>query len=123
MPFKLRPKQSDTKFQMTTDVTIGAYGGIRKRISKYNPTYLTIPVVLGLSFINVNESTTTNVGVADFKSGITPGWTWATGFILQTNRLSLGLVFGRDYTSGYADDWIYNNKTWYSFGIGYAFQK
>lgn len=106
---------------MTTDVTIGAYGGIRKRISKYSPTYLTIPLVLGLSFINVNENTTTNTGAADFKSGITPGWTWATGLIVQTNRLSLGFVLGKDYASGYANDWIYNNKIWYSFGIGYAF--
>lgn len=123
LPFKLRPKQGDTKFQMTTDVTVGAYGGIRKRISKYSPTYLTIPFVLGLSFINVNENTTTNTGTADLKSGITPGWTWATGLIIQTNRLTLGFVLGRDYASGYAEDWIYHDKTWYSFGIGYSFLK
>ncbi|MBP7399319.1 MAG: hypothetical protein KA954_07015 [Chitinophagales bacterium] len=121
LPFKIRPGEGDIKYQMTTDVTIGAYGGIRKRISKYSPTYLTIPLVLGLSFINVNENTTTNTGAADFKSGITPGWTWATGLIVQTNRLSLGFVLGKDYASGYANDWIYNNKIWYSFGIGYAF--
>jgi hypothetical protein len=123
LPFKLRPKQGEENFQMTTDVTVGAYGGIRKRISKYSPTYITIPAVLGLSFINVNENTTTNVGTADIKSGITPGWTWATGIVIQTNRLTLGFVFGRDYASGYADDWIYHNKTWYSFAIGYSFLK
>lgn len=123
LPFKLRPKQGDTNFQMTTDVTVGAYGGIRKRISRYSPTYLTIPVVLGLSFINVKENTTSNTGTADLKSSITPGWTWATGVIIQTDRLSLGLVVGRDYASGYAEDWIYHNKTWYSFGIGYSFLK
>lgn len=123
LPFKLRPKTGDKKFQMTTDVTIGAYGGIRKRISKTSPTYLTIPVVLGLSFINVNENTTTNTGTADFKSGITPGWTWATGLVIQTNRLNLGFVFGSDYASGYDDDWIYHGKTWYSFAIGYSFLK
>lgn len=123
LPFKLRPKINDKKFQMTTDVTIGAYGGIRKRISKTNPIYLTIPVVLGLSFINVNENTTTNTGTADLKSGITPGWTWATGLVIQTNRLNVGFVFGRDYASGYAEDWIYHGKTWYSFAIGYSFLK
>ncbi|MBS4071947.1 MAG: hypothetical protein KGZ90_11495 [Algoriphagus sp.] len=123
LPFKLRPKEGDTNFQMTTDVTVGAYGGVRKRISKYSSTYLTIPVVLGLTFINVNENTTTNTGQVDFKSGITPGWTWATGIVIQTDRLSLGFVFGRDFASGYAEDWVYNNKTWYSFGIGYSFLK
>lgn len=123
LPFKLRPKTEDKKFQMTTDVTIGAYGGIRKRISKISPTYLTIPVVLGLSFINVNENTTTNTRTADLKSGITPGWTWSSGFVIQTNRLNIGFVFGRDYASGYAEDWIYHDKTWYSFAIGYSFLK
>jgi len=123
LPFKLRPKMGDKKFQMTTDVTIGAYGGIRKRVSKRNPNYLTIPFVLGLSFINVNENTTTNTGAADLKSGITPGWTWASGLVFQTNRLNLGFVFGSDYASGYAEDWIYHGEIWYSFAIGFSFLK
>jgi len=123
LPFKLRPKINETKFQMTTDVTIGAYGGIRKRISKRSPTYLTIPAVLGLTFININENTTTNTGAADIKSGITPGWTWSTGLVIETNRLNLGFVLGKDYASGYAEDWIYHNKIWYSFAIGYSFLK
>lgn len=123
LPFKLRPKIGDRKFQMTTDVTIGAYGGIRKRISRRSPTYITLPFVLGLSFINVNENTTTYTGSADLKSGITPGWSWATGFVVQTNRLNLGFVLGKDYASGYAEDWIYHNNTWHSFAIGYSFLK
>ncbi|MBS0646334.1 MAG: hypothetical protein JSR97_07055 [Verrucomicrobia bacterium] len=123
LPFKIRPKIRDQKFQMTTDVTIGAYGGFRKRISKRNPAYMTIPFVLGLSFINVNENTTTNTGTADLKSGIAPGWTWATGLIFQVNRLNAGFVLGKDYASGYANDWIYHNKLWYSFAIGYSFIK
>lgn len=121
LPFKLRPKEGDIKFQMTTDVTIGAYGGIRKRISRTHPTYITIPFVLGVSFINVNDNTTTISNPEEIKSGLTPGLTWSTGIIIQTNRLNLGFVLGRDYASGYAEDWIYHNKTWYSFGIGYSF--
>lgn len=123
VPFKLRPQINNNKFQMTTDVTIGAYGGIRKRLSKRSPTYVTIPFVLGLSFINVNDNTTTNTGSADLKSGITPGWTWSTGLVFQFSKFNAGFVFGRDYASGYADDWIYHNKTWYSFAIGYSFVK
>jgi hypothetical protein len=123
LPFKLRPKLDNKKFQMTTDVTIGAYGGIRKRLSARSPTYLTVPFVLGLSLINVNDNTTVNTGTADFKSGITPGWTWATGLVFQLNKFNAGLVLGRDYASGYAEDWIYHNKTWYSFAIGYSFVK
>lgn len=121
LPFKLRPAIKDKKFQMTTDVTIGAYGGIRKRLSKRSPMYITIPLVLGLSFINVNESTTDISGSADLASGITPGWTWSTGLVFQFNKFNAGFVLGRDYASGFAEDWIYHAKTWYSFAIGYSF--
>lgn len=121
LPFKLRPKLENQNFQMTTDVTIGAYGGIRKRISKRSPYYITLPLVLGLSFINVNENTTTTTGSGDIKSGITPGWTWSTGLVFQFDKFNAGFVLGKDYASGYADEWIYHRKLWYSFAIGYSF--
>jgi hypothetical protein len=123
LPFKLRPKEGDKQFQMTTDVTIGAYGGVRKRLSRRSENYITIPFVLGLSFINVNQNTTSNVGTADLKAGVIPGWSWATGIIFQFNRVNAGIVLGRDYASGFASDWIYHDKTWYSFAIGFAFLK
>lgn len=122
IPFKLRPEQDDKNFTMTTDVTIGPYVGLTKRISKRNPYYLTLPATLGLSFININDNTTSNVQ-SDPNIGVVPGYTWSAGLILQLNKFDIGFVFGQDFASDVGDDWIYQGKTWYSFAIGYSFSK
>lgn len=123
VPFKLRPESGNNKFQMTTDVTIGSYVGIKKRISSDQPNYLSLVGVAGLTFINVENNSTTISDPTDQISKVSPGFTWATGIILELNKFSLGFVAGRDYASGYADNWVYHNKTWYSFAIGFNFLK
>jgi len=60
VPFKLRPKQDTTNFNLTTDITLGPYFGVSKRLSSKNKYYLTIPFTTGLSFINVNDNNTSN---------------------------------------------------------------
>lgn len=122
IPFKLRPEQGDKNFTMTTDVTIGPYIGITKRISKRNPYYLTLPATLGLSFVNINDNTT-SVVQSDPNIGIVPGYTWSTGLIVQLNKFDIGFVLGQDFASDVGNDWIYQGKTWYSFAIGYNFSK
>lgn len=122
VPFKLRPKQDMLNFNITTDVTLGPYFGISKRISKKDPFYLTLPATLGLSFININNNTTTNMPV-DEEIGIVPGITWSTGFIFQFDKFNIGFLLGKDYASGIGDQWIYQDKMWYSFAIGYSFTK
>lgn len=122
IPFKLRPKQNNKNFTMTTDVTIGPYVGLTKRISKRNPYYLTIPATLGLSFININDNTSSNVQ-SDPNIGVVPGYTWSTGLIIQLDKFDLGFVLGQDFASDVGNDWIYQGKTWYSFAIGYSFSK
>lgn len=122
IPFKLRPEQDDKNFTMTTDVTIGPYLGFTKRISKRNPYYLTLPATLGLSFININDNTTSNVQ-SEPNIGVVPGYTWSTGLILQLNKFDVGFVLGQDFASDVGDDWIYQGKIWYSFAIGYSFAK
>jgi len=121
IPFKLRPKQDTTNFKMTTDVTLGPYFGITKRLSKRNNYYATIPATLGLSFINLNNSTTTISNSSEI--GVLPGFSWSSGLILQFDNFSLGYVFGQDYASGIGSKWIYQGKTWHSFAIGYNFIK
>lgn len=121
IPFKLRAKQGDTNFQITTDVTLGAYAGWRWRISRRQPFFLTVPLNLGLTFININENTTSPT--SSETSGLVPGWSFASGLILEYNKVNAGFVIGRDYASGIGKDWIYQNKTWTSFAIGYSFMR
>jgi hypothetical protein len=123
VPFKLRPALAGNSFSMTTDVTIGAYAGLKKRISKRQNFFLTLPVVAGLTLINVNDNTTTSSGTPDRSSGVYPGWTVATGLVAQLNSFNIGVVTGWDFASDVGKTWIYQGKQWISFGIGYSFLK
>ena len=120
VPFKLRPKQDSINFNITTDVTLGAYIGVKKRISRKGNNYIVLPATLGLSYINVGNSETSNVNTEN-NSSIVPGITWSSGIVFDLNGFNLGLVFGQDFASGVGDDWLYHKKIWYSFSIGYSF--
>lgn len=121
VPFKLRPKVNDsTEFNLTTDITLGGYFGLTKRISSSRRNYITIPATLGLSYININDNNTSNVK-KDNSIGVVPGISWSSGIIFQMQDFNIGVVLGQDYASSVGDKWIYNGKTWYSFAIGYNF--
>lgn len=122
IPFKLRPSQDSLNFKMTTDVTIGPYFGITKRMSKRSNNYFTIPATLGLSFINITSNATTTQNKNN-DVDVIPGFSWSSGLILQFNKFSIGYVFGQDYASGLGKDWAYQGKMWHSFAIGYSFLK
>ena len=126
-PFKLRPKRTfgaDTlaPFRMTTDVTIGIYGGIRWRPSwKESEFFITLPITAGLTFVNVSNNTTSLSQPDGQVAEIVSGFTWSLGLIFQYRRTNFGFVFGRDYASDYGKKWIYHDQTWYSIAIGYSF--
>lgn len=122
IPFKLRPSQDSLNFKMTTDVTIGPYFGITKRMSKRSNNYFTIPATLGLSFINITSNTTTTQNNNN-DVDVIPGFSWSTGLILQFNKFSIGYVLGQDYASGLGKNWAYHGELWHSFAIGYSFLK
>ncbi len=122
IPFKLRPSQDSLNFKMTTDVTIGSYFGITKRMSKKSNNYFIIPATLGLSFINITSNATTTQNKNN-DVDVIPGFSWSSGLILQFNKFSIGYVFGQDYATGLGNNWAYQGKMWHSFAIGYSFLK
>jgi hypothetical protein len=120
VPFKLRPKQDSVNFNITTDITLGAYIGVKKRISRKGNNFIVLPATLGLSYINVGNSETSNVNTKG-NSSVVPGWTWSTGLLFDLNGFNVGVVLGQDFASGVGKNWLYNKKMWYSFSIGYSF--
>jgi hypothetical protein len=120
VPFKLRPKIDETNFTLTTDITIGPYFGVTKRLSSSRRFYMTIPATLGLSFINIDNNNTSNVEF-DNDISVVPGITWSAGLIFQLEDFNIGFVLGQDYASGVGEKWRYNGELWYSFAIGYNF--
>ncbi|MBK8967881.1 MAG: hypothetical protein IPM36_14675 [Lewinellaceae bacterium] len=120
LPFKIRPKAETNSFRLTTDVTVGAFVGLTKRLSLQKEYRLIIPLAAGLTFININDGNT-SLDLALQEAEVVPGLTWSTGIILELDKYSLGLMFGKDYASEVGNQWNYHRKIWWSFGIGFAF--
>ena len=120
VPFKFRPKEDTVNFNLTTDVTLGAYLGVRRRIARSGSNFVIIPATLGLSYINVGNNQTSKVNTDD-NTSVVPGLSWSSGIVFEINGFNLGYVFGQDYASGVGDNWLYNGKMWHSFSIGYSF--
>jgi hypothetical protein len=120
LPFKIRQKEENNSFRLTTDVTLGAFIGLRHHFAGKKDYYLTIPMTAGLTFINLdNNNTTLDRSFEDTE--VVPGLTWSTGLILQLEQYTLGLMLGKDYASDIGDQWAYHGKLWWSFGIGFSF--
>jgi hypothetical protein len=121
LPFKLRTETNGQNIKITPDLTLGGYLGLKWRLSHTKPFYVTLPVVsLGLATLSINDNnnpTTPNKG-----DGTVLGITGSTGLVFQLSDFQFGLMLGWDRAAGeIGKDWIYNNKTWYSFSIGYSF--
>ncbi len=125
IPFKIRPKAEHGTFRLTTDVTLGAFIGLTKRLSEKKEHYLTIPVTAGLTFININNNNTSlEFATSDEgETDIIPGLSWSSGILLQLDQYNLGIIFGKDYASQVGDQWLYHRKLWWSFGLGFSFAK
>lgn len=123
IPFKIRRKEENQTFRLTTDVTLGAYIGLTKKLSCEKDYHLTVPVTAGLTFVNINDNNTS----LEFSAGdageteVVPGLTWSTGIILQLEEYSFGFILGKDYAGEVGDQWIYHQQWWWSFGLGFSF--
>jgi hypothetical protein len=125
IPFKIRPKAEHGTFRLTTDVTLGAFIGLTRKLSEKKEHYLTIPITAGLTFINLNNNNTSLEFAANDggETDVVPGLSWSSGILLQLDQYNLGLIFGKDYASEVGDQWLYHKKMWWSFGLGFSFTK
>lgn len=123
VPFKIRPSAEHGTFRLTTDVTLGAFIGLTRRLPGKKEHYITIPMTAGLTFINLNNNNTTLDFAANDggETDVVPGLTWSSGIILQLDQYNLGLIFGKDYASEVGNQWLYHRKIWWSFGLGFSF--
>lgn len=119
-PIKVRPKESkndiDYPWELSTDISLGQYLGYRFSLSKNNPYYITIPTItLGTSLLSINSSNSS----PQADSSKTLGITGSLGIVIDFNGFNIGFLAGKDYAPGKAgQDWIYNEKVWYSVGFG-----
>lgn len=125
VPFKIRPETDDFNMKITPEITLGGYVGLKQRLSRFKDIYVYIPVVtLGVTTLGINENniikeTGNNEEVQD---GLVLGRTFSVGTIFEFKSFQIGLIGGFDKAGGeIGKDWVYNDKFWYSFSIGYSF--
>ena len=125
VPFKIRPETSELNMKITPELTLGGYFGLKQRLSRYNDIYLYIPVItLGVTTLGVNEDNVIKEtgSTQETQDGLVLGRTFTVGTIFEYKSFQIGLIGGFDKAGGeIGKNWVYNDKFWYSFSIGYSF--
>ena len=127
VPFKLRPKTAGQNIKITPELSLGGCLGFKMRLSRDYPIYISAPVVtLGLATLAINDNnngtTVTDPPEEKKGDGTVLGITGSVGAIFQIKDFQIGLVLGWDRAAGeLGKDWIYNNRPWFSFSIGFSF--
>jgi hypothetical protein len=115
LPVKIRNSPTVT---YSKDLSLGFSGGVKTRLSSYNPTYLNLMYNIGISSITADSLSTK--GRIKQPSDIA-ALTTAIGLVFETHAFQFGLFYGWDRLS--ANDhkrtqWEYHRKPWVSLGIG-----
>ncbi len=106
-------------FTFSKDLTLGLSGGGKMRISHRNPTYINFLVNIGITSITIDSlSTKGKLRQSSDRTAFTP----SLGIVLENHSFQFGFFIGKDRLSindTKNTEWIYNNKPWIAFGIGY----
>lgn len=122
LPFKFRPRieinGKKDGFEFSKDIQLGVSGGIKQRISHYNPFYLNLLINIGISSVTLDDYNTRGT----IKDNIDlAALTYAGGVVLDFNKIQFGIFAGKDRISDRnRSNWIYQGKTWWSIGFGYS---
>lgn len=124
LPFKMRPEVNDLNMKITPEIALGGFLGLRKRVSPYKPHYL-YPLVItaGVTIIGLNkDNVIVEQNTGDVKDGLVFARTISIGSIVVLDDFQLGAVIGWDKPGGeIGKNWIYNDRLWFSFQIGFNF--
>ncbi|MCU0445628.1 MAG: hypothetical protein MUE85_12005 [Microscillaceae bacterium] len=124
LPLKLRPALNrygqERPFEFAANISVGPFVGLRWRMSHSRAHFFTIPLFVGLSPVNINSEN--SASSTNTEDGLETTIVFSTGLVFQFNDFQAGLLVGRDLVGGErGKNWVYNEKTWFSFGIGYKF--
>lgn len=120
VPVKLRMATAGAgSFDFSRDVAIGTSVGIRQGLSRFKPYYFNGLIGTGVSTVAALPQNTG--GFASTPADLS-AFTVSLGAILDLDGVQLGLFSGIDMVTREAGQhWIYQQKPWFSLGIGYQF--
>lgn len=114
-PIKLR----FNPFDFSKDISVGTTFGVKYQLKEKQNTAIDALFGLGISTLTIDSfSSRGKVSNADLLS-----FSPSIGFVLEFGNAQIGLFFGYDFISNANQkryEWIYKNKPWLSFGIGYS---
>lgn len=118
-PFKFRPKIRDKNYIFTPELSLGPFIGANFRMDKRLPIFFNAIASAGINSINIQD----NVQIEkDGKDGLALGFYGSIGAVIQVNDFQIGALYGYDFVSGeMGKNWLYNEKPWFSFSIGFNF--
>lgn len=115
-PLKLRFKP----FDFTKDISIGTTFGVKYAIGEKKNTAVDALIGIGISTLTIDSvssrgKTLSNVDLLAFTPSI--------GLVIEFGNAQIGFFAGFDFISNANQtkyEWIYKNKPWVSFGLGYS---
>ncbi|NNC94711.1 MAG: hypothetical protein HKN92_04060 [Chitinophagales bacterium] len=112
----------DLDFDISTDLSVGPFAGVKWRINKVLPWYFTMGGTFALSFVSINSDVVVPNRVVSPET--VAGVTFAiTPALFEFDNFQIGTAFGVDLVGKDNNAWIYNKKPWFSLAIGYNFLK
>ena len=115
-PIKLRFKP----FDFAKDISIGTTFGMKYSFTEKQNTSIDALFGVGISSITIDSFSSSNKSI--LKSDVL-AFTSSFGIVLEFGKARLGIFTGFDFLSidhQQQSEWIYKNKPWLSFGVGYS---
>jgi hypothetical protein len=120
VPVKLRFRTENVEyFDFSKDVSMGTSVGVRQGLSRFKPYYASLLLSTGMSLVSALPQNSGGFVTAPTDLA---AFTASMGTILDLDGVQLGIFSGIDMVPREAGGhWIYQNKPWFSMGIGYQF--
>lgn len=119
LPVKFRKKDGNLRGEF--EISLGYAFGYRVRTNNnpYSESYINI-IPYGFSFNADKYSAKDAAEGTDEQDSFSLTY-WASGLTYEYKKFNIGIFIGRDRMFNDRDDWVYQNKTWYSVGLGFKF--
>lgn len=122
-PLKLRPSKGAEGWNLAGEFTASYNFGLRFKLGKnpFSQNYLSIiPYGFGLGaakYFRENPDHTLTEKSDSFAVTY-----FQTGLLFTLQKVNFGIFAGKDAMIDKQKDWVYQGKSWFSFGLGYKFK-
>jgi|GEM_PF-3080955 len=122
-PIKFRPKTLDQGDDIMASVTVSYNFGVRFKLCKadaFKQNFITIiPYGFGFGADKYFKMKIDGTTTADDKQDVVAFTYYQGGVLFTVQKVNFGVFTGFDKMIGKRKDWVYQDRVWFSFGLGY----